>query len=107
MRSEIVALAVIVGVCTWAFRYLPLRADLRDLKPDGPLARFLAATGPAAIATLLVAEVLPRLGAPLAAQLPLLLGLAAVIAVFVWRKSVVLATLSGAAVYGIATALTG
>ena len=58
MRAEVVALALMVGAATWAFRYLPLRFDLSGLAPDGWLSRLLAATGPAAIATLFVASVL-------------------------------------------------
>jgi branched-subunit amino acid transport protein len=107
MRSEVLILALIVGACTWAFRYLPLRADLRDLPPDGPWARFLGATGPAAIATLFVAEVMPLLRPPLTGLVPLGMGVAAVVAVFVWRKSAVLATLAGSLAYGIAFALLG
>jgi branched-subunit amino acid transport protein len=107
MRSEVLILALIVGACTWAFRYLPLRADLSDLPPDGPLARFLGATGPAAIATLFVAEVMPLLRLPLTGLVPLGMGVAAVVAVFVWRKSAVLATLAGSLAYGIAFALIG
>ena len=107
MRGDVVTLALIVGSCTWAFRYLPLRADLTDLNPKGPLARFLAATGQAAIATLFVAEVMPLLQAPLASQGPLVIGTLTVVAVFAWRRSVVLATLAGSAAYGLVQALTG
>ena len=107
MRSEVLALALIVGACTWGFRYFPLRADLKDLKPDGALARFLAATGPAAIATLFVAEVMPLLKLPLTGLVPLLAGVLAVVGVFVWRKSAVQATLAGSLAYGIAFALLG
>ena len=107
MRSEVLILALIVGVCTWAFRYFPLRADLKDLPPDGALARFLGATGPAAIATLFVAEVMPLLKLPLTGLLPLVVGVLAVVAVFVGARSVVLATLAGSAAYGIAVALLG
>ena len=107
MRSEVLILALIVGACTWGFRYLPLRADLQDLKPDGALARFLAATGPAAIATLFVAEVMPLLKLPLTGLVPLVAGVAAVVGVFVWRKSAVLATLAGSLAYGMAFALLG
>ena len=107
MRSEVLILALIVGACTWAFRFFPLRADLKDLPPDGPLARFLAATGPAAIATLFVAEVMPLLKLPLTGLVPLAAGVAAVVGVFLWRKSAVLATLAGSLAYGIAFALLG
>jgi len=107
MRTEVLVLCLVVGFCTWGFRYFPLRADLRDLPPDGPLARFLAATGPAAIATLLVAEVMPLLHPPLIGQIPLVAGVLAVLAVYFWRKSVVLATVAGAVIYGAAFALLG
>ena len=105
MRSEVIELALIVGACTWAFRYLPLRMDLTDLKPDSLTARFLAATGPAAIGTLFVAEVMPYVRQPLAAQGPLLAGVGAVGLVFAGTRSAVLATLAGAVAFGVMTAL--
>lgn len=105
MRSEVLLLALITGVCTWGFRYLPLRMDLSDLKPDSLAGRFLAATGPAAIATLFVAEVMPYLQQPLVSQAPLVLGTLAVLAAFAASRSAVLATMAGAVVYGLGTAL--
>ena len=105
MRGEVLVLALITGVCTWGFRYLPLRMDLSDLKPDSMAGRFLAATGPAAIATLFVAEVMPYLRQPLATQAPLALGTLAVLAAFAASRSAVLATMAGAVVFGLATAL--
>ncbi len=106
MRSEVLLLALITGACTWAFRYLPLRLDLSDLKPGSRLGRFLAATGPAAIATLFVSEVMPYLRQPLTGQAPLVLGTLAVLAVFAASRSSVLSTMAGAVVFGLATALT-
>ena len=107
MRGEVMLLAVIVGACTWALRYVPLRMDLSNLRPDSLLGRFLAATGPAAIGTLFVAEVLPYLGRPLTDQIPLYVGVLAVIAVYAGARSPVLATLAGAVAFGVATALGG
>lgn len=100
MRLEILALALIVGACTWAFRFFPTKADLSGIKPDGILARFLASTGPAAIATLFVASLLPMVqgGVPL----PLVIGTGAVLAVYAAMRSVVLATLAGSVGYGLA-----
>jgi branched-subunit amino acid transport protein len=106
MRAEILLLALSVGACTWAFRYLPLRMDLGRLQPHGALARLLAATGAAAIATLFVASVLPGIRAG-GLPLPLLAGSGAVLGLWIARRSVVLATLGGALVYGLATALGG
>jgi branched-subunit amino acid transport protein len=99
MRAEILALALIVGACTWAFRYFPTKANLSAIPPDGILSRFLAATGPAAIATLFVASALPMLGE--GAKLPLLAGVAAVVGVYAATRSVVGATLAGSSVYGL------
>lgn len=100
MRLEILTLALIVGACTWAFRFFPTKADLSGIKPDGVLARFLASTGPAAIATLFVASLLPMVQGGL--PLPLLIGTASVLAVFAAIRSVVLATLAGSVGYGLA-----
>ena len=105
MRIEILLLALIVGGFTWAFRFFPLRADLSRLAPNGKMARFLAATGPAAIATLVVASVMPMLGAGAAGQGPLVAGVVAVVAVFAASRSVVGATMAGACAYGLVFSL--
>jgi Branched-chain amino acid transport protein (AzlD) len=99
MRAEILILALLVGSFTWAFRFFPTRADLSALPQDGPLSRFLAATGPAAIATLFTASALPyrQDGLPL----PLILGTLAVLAIFAASRSVVGATMAGSAAYGL------
>jgi len=75
------------------------------MKPDGMLSRFLAATGPAAIATLFVASVLPMVQG--AVPLPMVVGTLAVIAVYAVSRSVVGATLAGSAAYGAAFAMIG
>ena len=100
MRAEIVVLALIVGMCTYGFRFLPTRADLSGLKPGSILSRFLAATGPAAIATLFVASILPMARGDLWGQGPLLSGVLAVLGGFAATRSVVGATLAGAVAYG-------
>ncbi|MBL4929946.1 AzlD domain-containing protein [Fuscibacter oryzae] len=104
MRAEILTLALMVGAFTWAFRVLPTRADLSAMPEGGLLSRFLAATGPAAIATLFTASVLPMVqgGMPL----PLAGGTVAVLAVFAATRSVVAATLAGSIAYGALFALT-
>jgi hypothetical protein len=93
-------MALLVGLCTWAFRYGPTRLNLKDMPEDGLLARFLAASGPAAIATLFVASALPVLRAGTEKALPLAAGTLGVLVVFYLRRSVVAATLAGAASYG-------
>ena len=107
MRAEVLTLALAVGALTWAFRYLPLRMSLHAVRPDTALGRFLAATGPAAIATLFVAAVLPYVGGESGVQVPLIAGVAAVLGVYFWRKSVVSATLAGAVMFGVANFLSG
>lgn len=115
MSGDLLALALIVGAANWGFRYLPIRfglgfgdgaengGDNGAGTAQGRLARFLAAVGPAAIATLFVASALPFVVAgdwvaPLA-------GTVGVGAVWVWRRSVVGATLAGAVAYAVAFAL--
>lgn len=107
MNSEILLLAAIVGFANWAFRYGPMRFGLgaRDDK-NGALARFLGSTGPAAIATLSVASILPMVGPEAAKLLPMGAGIAAVLGLWFWRRSVVLSTLAGPLAYGLAFALT-
>lgn len=100
MRIEILTLALIVGAFTWTFRFFPTRANLSAIRPAGRLSRFLSATGPAAIATLFVASVLPMLAG--GANPALVAGIAAVVAVFAGTRSVVTATLAGSAGYGLA-----
>ncbi len=106
MRIEILALALIVGVCTWAFRFFPTRMDVSALPERGALARFLAATGPAAIATLFVASILPEVrgGKPMA---PFAAGTVAVLVVYAVTRSVVGATLAGSAAFGAVIAIFG
>ena len=105
MRAEVLTLALIVGVFTWAFRYLPLRTALHAVRPDSAVGRFLAATGPAAIAALLVAELVPLVRDAAGPQVPLIAGLVTVVAVYGWQRSVVLATLAGPVVFGLVTRL--
>ena len=106
MNLDLLLLAGLAGVANWAFRYLPTRLNLQALPATGPLARFLAATGPAAIGTLFVAALLPALEPVPTGVLPLLGGIATVLAVWHWRRSVVAATLAGSAAYGLICALT-
>lgn len=101
MNRDLVLLALVVGAFTWAFRVLPTRLNLSSLRPDGLLSRFMALTGPAAIAALFVASILPALGNTDVGRLPLACGTFAVLAVFSATRSVVGATLAGAVAYGV------
>lgn len=101
MRPDVVILIVVVGVATWALRFLPMLLRLNEMRAETALSRFLSATGPAAIATLFVASILPGAAGPWREHVPLWLGVAAVLAVWGWRRSVVGATLCGAAAYGL------
>lgn len=104
MDVNLLLMALVVGVANWGFRFLPTRLDLGAGRPEGWAARFLAATGPAAIGTLCVASVLPEVtrGGTLG---PLAVGIAVVLGVYGWRRSVVAATLAGAFAYGVVFAL--
>lgn len=103
MRVEILNLALIVGAFTWAFRFFPIWTNSRRQSDSGGLDRFLAATGPAAIATLFVASILPLLQTGW--SLPLVGGTLAVLLSFWLRPSVIGATVAGALAYGTLSAI--
>lgn len=107
MSLDLFLMALAVGVVTYAFRFGPTKLSLHDLPPSSLRARFLAATGPAAIATLFVASILPLVQGGAGQALPFAAGTATVLAVFFWRRSVVAATLAGAFAYGAVVWLIG
>lgn len=102
MSPDLLILALLTGAANWAFRVLPvlLRSDRKAA--GGWLERFLSATGPAAIATLFTASVLPALSPDLARLVPLAIGTLAVLAVFRATRSVALSTIDGAIFHGLA-----
>jgi branched-subunit amino acid transport protein len=105
VNGDLLLIAVLAGAANWGFRALPILWMRRDGPPGGVMARFLAATGPAAIATLFVASVLPQLQPVPRDLIPLAAGTLGTVAAFAPRRSVVAATLAGAAAYGGAFAL--
>lgn len=102
MNVDLVIMALMAGAANWAFRALPVILMRREARPGGMAARFLASTGPAAIATLFVASVLPQLWPVPRDLLPLAAGVAATVLAFLPRRSVVAGTLCGAAGYAAA-----
>lgn len=100
MNLDVLTVAVLAGAANWAFRALPILARTDRLAAGGWLERFLSATGPAAIATLFVAAILPALTADVLRLLPVVTGTLAVLGLWVARRSVVLATLGGAVAHG-------
>lgn len=103
MRGELVIVALLVGLGTWLFRFLPLRlsSQARSAR-EGWLERFFQSTGPAAIATLLVASLLPSLTTAPDRMLQIAFGCVATVTAYRITRSVALATLAGAAIYGVA-----
>ena len=99
MRVEIVLLALAVGACIWALRVLPLGLDMRRMAAQGRWARFFAATGVAAIASLFAAGMIPSLQA---APLATVAGCMGVLSAYWISRSTVAATLMGSLIYGIA-----
>lgn len=100
MNWDLLTVAVMAGAANWAFRALPVLARTDKLAVGGWLERFLSATGLAAIATLFVAAILPALTPEMARLLPVIIGTLAVLGVFFFSRSVVLATLAGAFAHG-------
>ena len=74
MNSEFLIVTLLVGLGTWMLRFLPTRFMRGTGDPQAPLSRFLAATGPAAIAALYVGGVLPMLSTQMADIAPLVVG---------------------------------
>ena len=101
MSWELLTVALLAGAANWAFRALPILARMDRMAVGGWLGRFLSATGPAAIATLFVASILPALSLDLVRLLPVAIGTATVLATWVARRSAVLATLAGAVAHGL------
>ncbi len=107
MRGDVLIVALVVGLGTWLFRFLPTRFRGRTNVGSHRIAGAMESIGPAAISTLLVASLLPDLSSG-AAERPLILaGCLATAFVFALKRNVVLATLAGAAAYGAAFALLG
>lgn len=101
MNWDLLIVAVLAGAANWAFRALPIFARMDRVAVGGWLGRFLSSTGPAAIATLFVASILPALTPDLVRLAPVLTGTAAVLTTWIARRSVVLATLAGALAHGL------
>ena len=101
MNWDLFAIACLAGAANWAFRALPILAWADRTAAGGLLERFLSATGPAAIATLFVASILPALSPDVRHLLPVVTGTLAVLATYLARRSVVLATLAGALIHGV------
>lgn len=101
MNWDLFAVACLAGAANWAFRALPILARTDRIATAGWLERFLAATGPAAIATLFVASILPALTPDILRLLPVITGTLTVLATYLARRSVVAATLAGALVHGV------
>lgn len=107
MNTELVIVALCVGLGTWLFRFAPTRIGMRIEGRHEVWGRFFASIGPAAIVSLLLVSLLPEftLG-PLMESLPAISGcLATVITFYALRRNVVLATLIGTIGYGIVWAM--
>lgn len=107
MNTDLLIVALLAGLANYAFRVLPTRMGSAALPQTGPLARFLAATGPAAIATLFVASILPALSLLPRDMATLAIGTASVVGVYLASRSVVAATLAGSVAYGLAISALG
>lgn len=105
MNYALMITAIIVGIGTWAFRFIPLKLQIFKAEKDGPLNAFFSSTGPAAIATLFVASLLPIVGVETRENIALVLGCIAVVAAFFWKKDVAVSTILGAIVYGVVYAI--
>jgi branched-subunit amino acid transport protein AzlD len=102
MNTDLVIVALVVGLGTWLFRFLPTRLGSLSNARGGGLTRALESIGPAAIVTLFVASLLPDLVATAQNRPLVFIGCGATVLAFLVRRSVVLATIVGAVAYGLA-----
>jgi branched-subunit amino acid transport protein len=102
MNWDLLTVALLAGAANWAFRVLPMLARADQRAPGRLLERFLSASGPAAIATLFVAAILPELTPDLARSISLGVGTLAVLGCWFATRSVVIATLAAAVLHGAA-----
>lgn len=105
MRTDLVIVAVVVGLGTWLFRFLPTRLRGMSEVRSTRLTRALESIGPAAIVTLFIASVLPDLAGGTQDLLPFLIGCIATVIAFLIKRNVGLATMAGALAYGVAFAV--
>lgn len=105
MRTDLVIVAVVVGLGTWLFRFLPTRLRGRAGVRNPRLTSAMESIGPAAIVALFVASVLPDLAAGAQERLLILVGCVVTVVAFLFRRNVVLATMAGTVAYGVAFSL--
>lgn len=105
MNADVLLVALIAGVGTALFRYLPARLPLSRVRMGDTAGYFLASSGPAAITTLFVSSIMPELVLFDFATFRLIGGVGATVMVYVLSKSVLYATLAGALSYGLITHL--
>lgn len=101
MRGDLLVVAVIVGVGTWLFRFLPTRLRGLSAARNPRVTVAMESIGPAAIATLFVASILPEVSGGGGGLAPVLGGCAATVLAYRARGDVLLATVTGTLVYGV------
>lgn len=109
MSTELVVIALCVGLGTWVFRFAPTRLGMRVEGKHEVWERFFASIGPAAIVSLLFVSLLPEFtSGQIRTAIPALVGcLATVTAFYTLRRNVILATLTGTIAYGVVWGVEG
>jgi branched-subunit amino acid transport protein AzlD len=107
MRAELVIVAVVVGLGTWLFRFLPTRLRGMSGERNPHLTRVMESIGPAAIVTLFIASVLPELASGTQDRALILIGCAATVLAFRVKRNIVVATVAGTVAYGVAFKVLG
>ncbi|HEX3158184.1 MAG TPA: AzlD domain-containing protein [Gemmatimonadaceae bacterium] len=107
MRTDLVIVAVVVGLGTWLFRFVPTRLRGMSGVRSSRLTGAMESIGPAAIVTLFIAAVLPDLVAGARDRPLILIGCATTVLVFRLKRSLVSATMAGTVAYGLAFGVLG
>ncbi|MBI6548390.1 L-valine transporter subunit YgaH [Xenorhabdus lircayensis] len=101
--NKILFIGLVVGAANFLFRYLPLRLDANRLPSGkaGKMGIILDSIGIASICSLLIVSSIPDVMKEHPKIFPSLIGCLTICLFFYKTRSIIIATLSGAAVFGI------
>ncbi|MBC8951991.1 L-valine transporter subunit YgaH [Xenorhabdus sp. PB62.4] len=101
--NKILLIGLVVGIANFLFRYLPLRlgANRSPTAKAGKMGVILDSIGIASICSLLIVSGIPGVMKEHNKLIPTLIGCLTICLCFYKTKSIIISTLSGAAVFGV------
>ncbi|WP_319930774.1 L-valine transporter subunit YgaH [Xenorhabdus santafensis] len=103
MDNKILFIGLVVGIANFLFRYLPLRigGNHSPARKSGKIGVILDSIGIASICSLLIISSIPEVIKEHNKILPTLFGFLTICLFFYKTRSIIVATLSGAAIFGL------